>query len=304
MKNKKIKIFALVLVVCLLFLSGCGKNLNIKLCATNMSASDFFHASMLEIVDTTDKILQELTNGSDEMEDYREIDGIINAPGIFYYNLICSMDFCLAIKEETIPSDETLKIYEFDAGGISIVVLVSKKVGKSVYTASQHIVSRFEGLDDLTDFSLIQENVFTISETGGIYNYSDTKSSIAGRFDFNKLAGKMNFTMEYKSEDGKFTVNNTFYHYVNGVLGGRQLVDYELEGTKTNYIMEYLCSDFNKALKMGTIKDHRLYVDMEASESNRIGVSNSGDNYGFAAIIDASGTDVVTTTKTYGLFPA
>ena len=288
-KFKKILAFALMGMSCLIFFSGCGKSNSIKLAPTNLSASTIFHNAMLELGTlSTDAINYLMQSGSSDLEKLTTLNSVaINQKQYYlYYNMVCSMDFCLAIEENSSLLQQTQKLYEFGGDGLQLTVLVNKKTGQSTYTAKLYQAYGISNIEDLENQTVIMENVFSVSKNKNLsnYGYSDKTNGVSGTFMYNKNYGKLNFSMEISnvgSEQSEDVIEFNLYNYQNGVLGGRIQKNTKISNNQETVVQEFLFKHFNKKMKLAIQKDASLYTNMENTEEGLIAVGNAGDNYGF-----------------------
>lgn len=319
---KKIKLLSLLLALSLL-LCGCGgKNSNIKLAPISLSAANFYHQSINEVMSITSMGESKLEEGEDNeaISIYQNMSLMTSICEINYYMAISALDFCIDIAEN--QSEETTKFFEYapdQSSGQKIAIIVDKQKGKSVYKTQLYMVYgndvNFNDIINNQEPSYLHNYSISRNKTDGKYDFSDSKNDINGNLLFNAAAGKMEMILNYVQQDetptgevGEITFNTkTFlYNYTNNALGSRRIITVTSNGVSSNIIQESLCKDYYKAMKIGSVKNEEEYVDMEKTNENLIGVSNKGDGYGFNVLYthatDLSGE--ITTIVPYGIFPS
>ena len=314
---KKIKLLAFMLIIPILMLTGCGGvNANIKLAETDLSTSTFFNQSINELSYVLNKGQVELNAQEDaEMSTYfGTMRSMVGEAVDIYYTLISAMDFCLEVAESATAVNETQKIYEYKNeynSGENFVVVVSKPKGKSVYTSKMYVVNGTVNYDQLASTTPVLTNVYTIAKdkTSGMYEFTETENDASGEFLFNNKKGKLYFSIEFEITDSFGTINYVteanLYNYKNNVLGGRILTSLTYGGKTETLVQEYLCKEYYKKSKLGTVKNTALYVDLEQTEEVSIAASNAGDGYGFEMIYDAQSdlSAPQSLIESYGIFP-
>ena len=237
---------------------------------------------------------------------------------MYYYMVTSALDFCIDVAEN--QSEETQKFFEYTSSqwsGQTIVVVVDKQKGKSVYQTKMYYIYgdnvNYSNIVNNEDAIMSHNYSISRNKNDGRYDFSDSKNNIVGNFLFDAPLGKAEISLNYVQEDeldlgiGKITYNTktSLYNYTNNYLGSRRTISVSSNGVTDNLIQECLCKDYYKAMKIGYIKNEDLYVDMEKTTEEKIGTSNSGDRYGFEVLYtntsDISGEK--TKVNPYGIFP-
>ena len=140
---KKIKILSLLLALSLI-LCGCGgKNSNIKLSSINIPVSDFYHQSVMEILEVSG-LGETMLLQSEDSEAGKIYEGLtysVQQCEMYYYIVTSALDFCIDVAEN--QSEETQKFFEYTSSqwsGQTIVVVVDKQKGKSVYQTKMYYI--------------------------------------------------------------------------------------------------------------------------------------------------------------------
>lgn len=308
----KKKILAILFVFCTLIIAGCGKNSNIKLSSTNLSASDFYCNAFQEYGFILSSGANALYQG--ESETFQKYMGLMSSV-VIEQNLICSivsaMDFCIAVNESETTVAENQKIYEYSLSGDDSVtiVIVNKTKNKSIYNCS--LYENVESTLDIGSLMLskpTKENTFNITLNSELaqYEYTDSANKVNGWLYYNKNQGKMqivtNKTESTPTGDVKYTINTNLYNYRNDVVGGRITTSILANNKPTKTVQEFLAKDFYKVAKFGVVKDASLYVNMEKTEESLIGVDNKGDSYGYKIAYNGLGDVENTGVGSYGKF--
>lgn len=291
---KKVKILSLILACCLL-IAGCGIDKNLKMTKIGTSASSYYHMAMknFEFVLNEGQVAVNETLASS----YGSFSDSLVYLENYYYSIISMADYCGKITSGTVNTSQIIPPYEYVLGDKDekIIVFIENKdtTKNNKYSSKLYYVyggvTSYENL--LEEQALLSRTfVFTAQKDGSYTFKEDTTNGMNGAFVFNKENGYLSISFSYTEESltatTVYTASTQLYNYESNVVGGRMYLNISSGGKNETIIGEFLFKDFYKKLKIGTVKDSKLYINMEKTEEEFVATHNDGDQFVFDVVYD------------------
>lgn len=315
---KKLKILAAMLALCLVFVAGCGKNSNLKLTSTNLSAADFYYNV---VAGTKHDYLSGDIEGKVSLTKSQKKYFPLFCTSIYDSEeyaicIVSAMDYCMQILQNN--SGDAFKAYEYNNIGIKdkAFVIVNKNKGENIFRVKFYEMASGSTLTDAMeeDPSVSYNFEISLDKANEKYNFKEKLSNSTGWFWYNPNKSTLKMSFTYKTLLNIVQQVDIYaYGYTNNIYSGRIVTNQNYEGRNLSVVCEFLNVPFCISLKIGLIKKLDEYVNLEKTTVDKIAVTNAGDAFGFTLVSDSrtgqvnddnQEFEVVPVFKGYGIFPS